>query len=174
MPGRRADHRSRFAADVTIDVRIGEREGARADADRAFVKALGRQCAMSSVSSLRPTSEAKAREAFERLCAIVEGQSHVTLIARQNGERAGFLLLLDELPDEVTLLPQAFVAYMAVEPSLRGKGVGAALLAAAEDEARRRRLPYMSLMVTEENEAARRLYECSGYRTERRLLCKPL
>jgi ribosomal protein S18 acetylase RimI-like enzyme len=32
----------------------------------------------------------------------------------------------------------------------------------------------MALMVTEENEAARRLYEHAGYRTERRLLCKPL
>lgn len=159
---------------MTIDVRIGEREGPRAVADRAFVKALGRQCVMSSVSSLRPAGDPEAREAFERLCAIVEGQSHLTLIAQRNGERIGFLLLLDELPDEVTLLPQAFVAYMAVEARLRGEGVGAALLMAAEDEARRRGIPYMSLMVTEENEAARRLYERGGYRTERRLLCKAL
>ena len=82
--------------------------------------------------------------------------------------------MLDDLPDEVTLLPQAFVAYMAVEPGVRRDGVGTALLAAAEDEARRRGLPYMALMVTEENAAARRLYERGGYRTERRLLCKPL
>jgi ribosomal protein S18 acetylase RimI-like enzyme len=32
----------------------------------------------------------------------------------------------------------------------------------------------MALMVTEENERGRRLYERAGYRTERRLLCKPL
>jgi ribosomal protein S18 acetylase RimI-like enzyme len=159
---------------VTIDVRVGELEGADAQGDRAFIAALGRLCVMSSVSALRPTSERNAREAFDRLCAIVESQSHLTLIARQNGDRAGFLLLLDDLPDEVTLLPQGFVAYMAVEPDRRGYGIGAALLAAAEDEARRRGLPYISLMVTEENEAARRLYEGKGYRTERRLLCKPL
>jgi ribosomal protein S18 acetylase RimI-like enzyme len=159
---------------VTIDVCIVEPAGTRDAADHAFVQRLGRQCVMSSVSSLRPASETDAREAFDRLYAIVEGQPHVTLIARRNGERAGFLLLLDELPDEVTLLPQGFIAYMAVEPSLRGNGIGAALLAAAEDEARRRGLPYMSLMVTEQNEAARRLYEREGYRTERRLLCKAL
>jgi ribosomal protein S18 acetylase RimI-like enzyme len=159
---------------VTTDVRLGEREGTRAAADRDFIKALGRRCVMASVASLRPTSEAKARAAFDRLCEIVEGQSHATLIAERNGERVGFLLLLDELPDEVTLLPQAFIAYMAVEPASRHDGVGAALLSAAEDEARRRDLPYMSLMVTEENEAARRLYEHGGYLTERRLLCKPL
>ena len=32
----------------------------------------------------------------------------------------------------------------------------------------------MALMVTEENAAARALYERAGYRTERRLLCKTL
>jgi ribosomal protein S18 acetylase RimI-like enzyme len=159
---------------VTIEVRRAERRGARAAADLAFVKKLGRRSVMSSVGSLRPAPERNAREAFDRLCEVVESQSHVTLIAMRNGEPVGFLLLLVNLPDEVTLLPQAFIAYMAVEPNARRSGVGAALLAAAEDEARRRALPYMALMVTEENEPARALYERGGYRTERRLLCKPL
>ena len=157
---------------MTIDVRVGESEDATDD--RAFVTALGRRCAASSVGSLRPAPEANARAAFDRLCEIVESQSHVTLIARRDGERVGFLMLLDDLPDEVTLLPQGFVAYMAVEPGARRDGVGSALMAAAEDEARRRGLPYIALMVTEDNEAARRLYERGGYRTERRLLCKTL
>jgi ribosomal protein S18 acetylase RimI-like enzyme len=173
MRCRRARNGSRFATFVTIDVRIGER-GLQATADREFVATLGRRCVMASVGSLRPASETQALDAFNRLYAIVESQSHVTLIAQHGTERVGFLLMLDGLPDEVTLLPQAFVAYMAVEPGVRREGVGAALLAAAEDEARRRGLPYMALMVTEENEAARALYERSGYLTERRLLCKPL
>ncbi len=174
VPRRRADHGSRLAALVTIDVRLAERTGARAAADRAFVKDLGRRSAMSSVGSLQPANDAKVREAFDRLAAIVESQSHVTLIAQRAGERVGFLLLLDDLPDEVTLLKGAFVAYMAVEPSSRRSGVGTALLEAAENEARRRHLPYIALMVSQENEAARRLYDGGGYRTERRLLCKPL
>jgi ribosomal protein S18 acetylase RimI-like enzyme len=148
--------------------------GEEAAADRAFIAELGRRCVMSSVASTRRAPEAMVSLAFDRLCEIVETQSHVTLIARRKGKRAGFLLFLDELPDEVTTLPQGFVAYMAVDPEHRRAGVAAALLAAAEDEARRRGLPYMALMVTEENEAARRLYRRSGYRTERRLLCKPL
>ena len=171
MPRRRASDRSGLAPLVNVEVAVA---GAHAEADRAFVKTLGRRCVMSSVASLRPTSEANARAAFDRLCEIVESQPHATLIARRAGKRVGFLLLLDELPDEVTLLPQAFVAYMAVEPGARRDGIGAALLAAAENEARRRRLPYISLMVTEENEAARRLYARAGYQTERRLLCKPV
>jgi ribosomal protein S18 acetylase RimI-like enzyme len=174
MPQRRAAERSGFASRVTIEVRQAERRGPRAVADREFVKALGRMCVMSSVNSLRPAPEASARAAFDRLCDLVESQSNVTLIAQRGEERVGFLLLLDDLPDEVTLLPQAFVAYMAVEPGSRREGVGAALLAAAENEARRRGLPYMALMVTQENEAACRLYDRRGYLTERRLLCKPL
>jgi ribosomal protein S18 acetylase RimI-like enzyme len=159
---------------VTVQVRRKAAAGADAAADRDFVQALGRRSVMSSVGSLRRTTEPAAATAFERLCDIVAGQSHVTLIAHQKGERLGFLLMLDQLPDEVTLMDQGFVAYMAVEPKRQGMGVGAALLAAAEDEARRRGLPFMALMVTEENEPGRRLYERAGYRTERRLLCKPL
>jgi ribosomal protein S18 acetylase RimI-like enzyme len=63
---------------------------------------------------------------------------------------------------------------MAVEPALRGAGIGAALLMRAEHEARLRGAPYMALMVTEENAGARKLYERAGYVVERRLLCKTL
>jgi ribosomal protein S18 acetylase RimI-like enzyme len=159
---------------VTLQVRVAREAGAEGAADRAFVRELGRRCAMSSVGMLRRAREAAVRAAFDRLCSIVDEQSHVTLIAQREERRVGFLLLLDQLPDEVTSLPQGFVAYMAVDPESRRSGVGAALLAAAEDEARRRGLPYMALMVTEDNAEARRLYERRGYRTERRLLCKPL
>lgn len=173
MPRRRADYRSGLAAAV-IHIRLGERTGTHAAADRAFVNDLGRRSAVSSVGSLRPANDAKVREAFDRLTSIVESQSHVALIAERAGKRVGFLLLLDDLPDEVTLLRGGFVAYMAVEPDSWRSGVGSALLEAAEDEARRRRLPYIALMVSEENEAARGLYDRGGYRTERRLLCKQL
>jgi ribosomal protein S18 acetylase RimI-like enzyme len=159
---------------VTVQVRRRAASGPDAASDRDFVQALGRRTVMSSVGSLRRPTEPAARAAFERLCDIVADQSHVTFIAHEKAERVGFLLLLDELPDEVTRIDQGFIAYMAVEPKWQGTGVGAALLTAAEDEARRRGLPFMALMVTEENEAARRLYERAGYRTERRLLCKPL
>lgn len=158
-----------------VEVRIGSDAGVPAAEDRAFIQDLGRRSAMSSVGSVRPAREENVERAFERLHGIVESEpSHVTLIATRDGARAGFLLLLADLPDEVTLLPGAFVAYMAVEPSARRSGVGAALLKSAEDEAQRRGVPYIALMVSEENEAARRLYQRSGYLTERRLLCKPL
>jgi ribosomal protein S18 acetylase RimI-like enzyme len=144
------------------------------EADWAFVAALGRRTASSSVSSIRPAPDLFAAESFERLVDVVRAQSHVLLVAEWDGAPCGFLLLLDGLPDDVTALPQAFVAYMAVEPSRQRKGVGGALLGSAEREAKQRGLPYIALMVTEENAAARALYAGSGYLTERRLLSKPL
>lgn len=143
--------------------------------DDAFVEDLGRRTVMSSVAAFRRAPAASVYAAFDRLIGITRGQSNVTLIARNDdGQRVGFLMMLDEMPDEVTAMPQAFIAYMAVEPNARGNGVADALLEAAEAEARRRGLPYVTLMVTEDNAAARALYERAGYFTERRLLCKVL
>ncbi|MHB8146310.1 MAG: GNAT family N-acetyltransferase [Vulcanimicrobiaceae bacterium] len=129
---------------------------------------------MDSVSSSRRAMPAVVLKSYDRLLDIVENQSHVTLIAELEGVPVGFLLLLDRLSDEVTGEPQAFIAYMAVERAHRQGGIGAALMRAAEDEARSRALPYMALMVTEENAAARELYAKAGFVTERRLLCKEL
>lgn len=142
--------------------------------DRTFIETLGKRTVMDSVSAGRNADPADVLKNYDRLLEIVNGQSHVALVAELNGERAGFLLMLDQLPDEVTGEEQGFIAYMAVERAHRGSGIGAALLKRAEDEARRRGLPYMTLMVTEENAAARTLYERAGYVTERRLLCKTL
>ena len=129
---------------------------------------------MSSVAAFRNAREAAVAEKYAGLVEFAYLRSHAALIAEHDGARAGFLLMLEDLPDDVTGDAQAFVAYMAVEPERRGRGIGAALLAAAEDEARKRGLSYMALMVTEENRAARDLYDRAGYVTERRLLCKIL
>ena len=142
--------------------------------DRAYVENLGKRTLRDSVSRYRPIHQAMLEASFDGLLDFVYSQPHVAFIADIEGAAAGFLLLLVALPDEVTLTPQAFVAYMAVEPSARRAGIGTQLLSAAEDEARRRGLPYMGLMVTEDNAPARSVYERAGYFTERRLLCKPL
>jgi ribosomal protein S18 acetylase RimI-like enzyme len=153
---------------IEIEIRPGLVE------DRPFVDDLGKRTMSDSVASFRYVNGSMLAASYEGLLEFVFRQSHVLLIAEHQAKPAGFLLMLDTLPDEVTRMPQAFVAYMAVEPSLRGRGIASRLLGAAEDEARRRGLPYMGLMVTEDNAAARALYERAGYLTERRLLCKPL
>ena len=143
-------------------------------ADRAFVERLGKRTVMDSVPVARKPDPSDVLHSFDRLLAIVDRQSHVSFIAERDGVPIGFLLLLDDLPDEVTSEPQAFIAYMAVERGERGQGVGSMLLRAAEDAARQKGLPYVTLMVTEDNGAARALYDGAGFTTERRLLCKRL
>lgn len=145
------------------------------EADRAFVRDLGSRTTLDSVSSMRAAPEGLLRASYEQLLAFAFARSYVLEIAESPLEGPlGFVLMLDDLPDEVTGLPQGFIAYMAVEPDARRRGVGLALLVAAEERARSRGLPFVSLMVTEDNVAAREMYAQAGYRTERRLLCKTL
>jgi ribosomal protein S18 acetylase RimI-like enzyme len=58
---------------------------------------------------------------------------------------------------------------LASDPAARGRGVGGALLEAAEAAARRRRCRAMRLEVRADNAAAIRLYERHGYRRLSRL-----
>ncbi len=170
MPQRGGHHGSGFASRVTpkLIVRLGRAE------DRSFVEDLGKRTLVDSVAAFRDYNTPMLDVAFERLLLFVYDQPHELSIAEMDGRRVGFILLLTTLPDEVTLLPQGFVAYMSVEPDARRSGAGSALLQSAEEIARARGLPYMALMVTEDNIAARNLYDSAGYITERRLLCKIL
>jgi ribosomal protein S18 acetylase RimI-like enzyme len=144
-------------------------------ADRDFVLDLGRRTVGDSISAMRRPVTKLVEVTYEALVDFSFERSHVLLIAENDLEgRVGFLLMLDELPDEVTGLPQGFIAYMAVEPDARRHGVAKQLLSAAEDAARARGLPNVALMVTEDNAPARELYAQAGYTTERRLLCKQL
>jgi ribosomal protein S18 acetylase RimI-like enzyme len=142
--------------------------------DRAFVADLGRRTASSSVSSLRVGDPRDVAVAFERLVAFVYERKHVALVAELDGRRVGFLLMVFDVPDEVTLTDQAFIAYTAVEPHARRSGAGRALLAEAERLARAAGRDYVSLMVTEDNDPARSLYRGAGYATERRMMTKRL
>jgi len=142
--------------------------------DRAFVEHLGKRTLVDSVSAWRHSSPPTLDVAFERLLGFVYDQPHHFFIAEVGGRRAGFVLTISSMPDEVTLVPQAFIAYMGVEPEMRRAGIAGELLKHTEQSARDLGMPYIALMVTEENEAARKLYESAGYITERRLLCKIL
>jgi ribosomal protein S18 acetylase RimI-like enzyme len=144
-------------------------------ADRAFVLDLGRRTTIDSVSAFRHASRQAIEASFEQLVTFAFDRAYALTIAESALEGPlGFVMMLEDLPDEVTGMPQGFVAYMAVEPDARRRGIARTLLAAAEDAARAKGLPNVSLMVTEDNAAARELYAQAGYVTERRLLCKTL
>jgi ribosomal protein S18 acetylase RimI-like enzyme len=154
---------------TAVAVRPGTRD------ERDFVRDLGRRSASSSVSAVRDARYDDVLISFDRLIEYVFSRRHELLIAEDgDGTLLGFLLMLYDLPDEVTLTEQAFVAYTAVEPFARGRRVGSALMEAAEAAARVAGLTYISLMVTEENRAARALYDRTGFLTERRMMTKRL
>ena len=153
---------------AAVAVRRGDRD------DRDFVRDLGFRSATTSVSAVRVARYDDVLQAFERLLDFVFARVHELLIAEEHGERLGFLLMLYDIPDEVTLTEQAFVAYTAVEPHARGRGVGRALLDAAEGHARAKGFSYLSLMVTEDNAPALAMYEHAGLVTERRMMTKVL
>jgi ribosomal protein S18 acetylase RimI-like enzyme len=143
--------------------------------DRAFVVDLGRRVSYTSVSSLRVALPPLVEGAYERLVEYVLAREHDVLIAEVGGVPVGFALLVYDLPDEISLTEQAFIAYMAVEPAWQRRGIAfGSLLASIEDQARKHGLPYLSLMVTEENAPALALYEKAGFATERRMMTKVL
>lgn len=144
------------------------------DADRTFVQDLARRSARSSLPAHRSAADSVLHLSVAALLDSLEGRDYHAFVAESGGRRAGFVLLLEDLPDEITGMPQAFVVFMAVVPEFRRSGVGTALLTAAEEHARARGLPYVTLMVSEDNAEARSFYQRAGYITERRLLCKPL
>jgi GNAT superfamily N-acetyltransferase len=132
--------------------------------DDRFISALGSTCAASSISQIRRVSEPVVALSFQRLLMFCrERPGTIDLIAEVDGERAGFLILLTDIP-----------AFMAVAEPLRRTGIGKALMRNAETEARRLGLPHLSLMVSADNVGARGLYAGEGFVEERMLLTKAL
>jgi ribosomal protein S18 acetylase RimI-like enzyme len=140
----------------------------------AFVIDLGRRTSPTSLSPQRPASVAESEKAFLTMCDFAFQRDTKLFLAKVGDTPAGFFLFIDFLPDDVTTRPQGFIAYMAVEEPLRSRGIGRALLDAAEAYAREKGLPAIALMVTEANQGAASLYRKAGYQVERMLLCKPL
>ena len=81
------------------------------------------------------------------------------VVAEADGRLAGYVLVLYRRRSKVARLYS-----IAVAPHIGRRGVGAKLLAAAEDSARRRGCRTMRLEVHERNRRAVGRYEKSGYR----------
>lgn len=113
-------------------------------ADDGFIRDLGRD--VFTEYSLRAERET-ARMASEA----------PTLVAIQDGERIGFAIV------EI-LGPNAHLAAIAVIETARGRGVGAALLRAAERLARSRGSRELSLTTADSNLAALDLFLKRGFR----------
>lgn len=95
-------------------------------------------------------------------------RSGALFVAEYDGDIAGLVVCWAEHDDDVTLVEGArrfgYVSDIFVAPGHRGRGVGAALLAAAEGHLAGLGLSHVQLHVLAANADARAVYERSGYR----------
>ena len=151
---------------------IAVREGTAADRD--FVVDTARRLAAFGPPPWRSPLEVVAGE-VRCLDDFFDGRlgNRTLLIAELDGRPAGFAFL-EPAVDYFTGQADGHVGMVAVVDSAEGRGVGAALMRAAEDWARRHGYPRLHLNVFAGNDRARRMYERLGYQPETLRYVKPL
>ena len=111
-------------------------------------------------------------EALARAVRAQDLRSAVLIAEQTDGTRLGFSEM--KVVEDVTGVERAHVADLAVTDTARRAGVGMALMKAAEQWARDRGLPVLSLDVWSANERGQAFYERLGYRSESLHLIKTL
>jgi GNAT superfamily N-acetyltransferase len=112
-----------------------------------------------SVSFMPPLSLERAVDFWRGVCASAARGERVLLVAEADGEVLGTVQLLLAMPENQP--HRAEIAKMLVHGSARRRGVGAALLAAAEDAARTAHRTLLTLDTA--SGAAERLYTRGGW-----------
>jgi GNAT superfamily N-acetyltransferase len=113
-----------------------------------------------SVNFMSPYSSSEARRFFDKVANGVASGELVLLAARLEGRIVGTVQLgLDMPPNQ---LHRADVKKMLVHRSVRGRGLGAALMVAIEEEARQRGR-WLLVLDTVPGESGHRLYLRSGW-----------
>ena len=112
---------------------------------------------------------------MEREMAAHDG---AMFLAELDGEAAGYVCCYaghdDDMMIHAEARPHGYVADIFVAPGQRGRGVGAAMLAAAEDYLAGLGFKQVRLSVLAANADARAVYEKRGYRAYEVIYEKPL
>lgn len=99
----------------------------------------------------------------------LRSSGHHLLIAEHEGQRIGQLWLFMDADDQ-----PAFVHYVEVDPAMRGRGLGRAVMAAGEQYATEHGAMSIGLHVFGHNRVARRLYDQLGYQVSSSHMIKSL
>jgi len=113
------------------------------------------------------------RRALARAFAAAAADAPVFVAEDAGAVPLGFMYL-ETLVDYFTARSHAHIAILAVAASAEGRGVGRALLDAADQWARERGHPFITLNVFSRNTRARAVYERLGYGPETIRYLKPL
>lgn len=130
------------------------------------IKPLYRQI-IARLAGLAPLYRTDCEQEDGFIKNAIECESSDILVAEDGGGLAAFALLEGrETAKLAGVAPRryAFLTDICVDEKLRGQGIGSAMLAACEEWAREKNFEYLELNVLEANEAARRLYERTGYK----------
>ncbi|MBI4798065.1 MAG: GNAT family N-acetyltransferase [Desulfarculus sp.] len=127
---------------------------------------------------LNPMEPAQAREQVARQLALdLASGSHLVLVAQEPGGQVVAYGAVHWLPYLIKPGPEAYVSELFVAAAWRGQGVGGALLAAMEGEARARGCSQLMLINNQERDSYRRAFYAKQGWQERRAManfCRPL
>jgi len=90
---------------------------------------------------------------------VADGATEVLLVGEADG-----VAVLRFRPSLWSLLDECYLAELYVVPARRGSGLGRVLLRACVDRAVARRCDFLDLATSEDDVAARHLYESEGFR----------
>ena len=152
----------RTAGDAPVGLRV---RAARPD-DAAFVTKLAPRAAAGAPPWLDPTRLAETQRRWVGEAIVAGREAEALLVAEDaRGRRLGFVYAVPAT-DFFTGEEYGHVSDIAVVPDAEGRGVGRALMAAAEAWARGRGYRALSLHVFVDNGGARAFYERLGYEDE--------
>jgi len=132
------------------------------NSDEAWIRALIPRLHEFGPPGFRPIEAMNASEATATALALAGGDDRIVIVAEDDEQRLGFVHL-ETSSDFFTRERHGHVSTLVVSPDAERRGVGRALLAAAEDWCRVRGYRLLTLNVFERNTAARRLYEREGF-----------
>jgi len=172
MKGKRSENTSASASHnlATRPIRVRAARGA----DRTFVLETAARLAAFGPPRWRTVAdliEGEARTLRDFFESPDDGSK--LLIAETGDRRLGFALL-EELRDYFTLERHGHVGILAVTEGAEGRGVGGALIRAAEAWARDRGYKTLTLNVFSGNSHAREVYEHLGFEPDTIKYIKPL
>ncbi|MGL4975159.1 MAG: GNAT family N-acetyltransferase [Bosea sp. (in: a-proteobacteria)] len=142
-------------------------------ADIAASQALGHP----SAEDTDPRREAALQTVSRQIEKAAQGAAVFLVAAHVSGTVLGYVAVTFETASPTTKPDRrnyAYVAGLVVREGWQGRGIGTALLAAAEVEAGRRNIRNFSIQVSATNAGAKRLYDRFGFQDFQTIMSKHL
>jgi ribosomal protein S18 acetylase RimI-like enzyme len=135
--------------------------------DRQFILDTARRFADFDLPSWRTVAQVVDAEARVLQKEIEEpGAASAMFIAETESSIPVGFIFIETHTDYFTQRPHAHISTISITKDAEGHGAGGALMKAAEDWARQRQLPHITLNVFDLNTRARSFYERLGYQPE--------